>query len=193
MSAEENFKIFETFFDSLVKNTIELDLEFKVDTVKSLCHFQIVLDDQLLLDSDYQPGCYSFAKNIKVNKGPHILTLSMTGKTSHDTLIENGSIVKDKFIRFNKFYLNNYDLVNDYSLRKHFVYTDLITKQCKEVKLGFWSNAQLTINFDSPIEIFFNGHGQRVLHKSLEFRQKHEELLNSIKLEIIKNVDKLVK
>ena len=44
MSAEENFKIFETFFDSLIKDTIELDLEFEIDTVKSLCHFQMVLD-----------------------------------------------------------------------------------------------------------------------------------------------------
>lgn len=192
MSAEENFKDFQNFFDTIIKDTLDLDIEFEIET-ESLCHFQIIFDDQILINSEYHSGCYNFVKTLNLTKGFHSLTLLMDGKTSQDTLIKNGIIVKDKYIRIKKFYLNNYDLVNDYDLRKHFVYTNLISKKSEDVKLGFWSNAQLVINFEYPIEVFFNSLDQRELHKSLQFRQKQEEIVNNLRSEVIKNLDKLVK
>ncbi len=150
------FDHFDKFIEQLLPRTHRVCLDIEVGEINNpplnliidfngeeLFNQPVVKDRQI--EVDIPEGKY--------NK----LTLTVTGKGQHDTRVEDGKIVADKYIRLRKLMLANYNLTNDYEFfRENFEYYLTDTDQTTTATPGFWNNAELTLKWSNSFVNFYH-------------------------------------
>ncbi len=159
-NAQEAYKKFDQFFDDLCDtNSIAISLVVQASNNPNLLIKinNTVVHDMLLTSGDHTISVSCAAEETNT------LNISMYGKTVGDTVVQNGKIVKDKFITISELKINHFDLFNDVEMfYNKFVY---INEQGIEEKAkpGFWGNCILQLNFTNP---FIKWHSQNSLKNS---------------------------
>jgi hypothetical protein len=127
------------------------------------------------------------------SQGPQVLELCMTGKGPNDTLVENGNIVKDTFLKLKNLKINNYTLLDDYDF---FFNKAEYIRHADDAKMqpmtGFWDNASLKIVFDLPFDLWYNSVSTKnaAISESLKFRAAND--LDSLIKDLEQSLKKLI-
>lgn len=151
-SAMENF---DHFMLSLFNDTeTKLVIEVESSECNGPPEFEIALNHEVIFCQHVCSGFqkYDIALRCKDN---NILSLAMVNKQPTDTVVVDGNITQDKWLKVHKLEINGYDLVTNYDFfNKFFKYH---TKGVEQTPMpGFWSNSQLTLNFESPFALWYN-------------------------------------
>jgi hypothetical protein len=87
------------------------------------------------------------------------LRFGMSGKNSvQDTIVQDGKIVQDKFIKLVKFNIENFDLLKDYDFfYNKLQYFNHDQNQYTSVSEGFWFNSELIVEYQSPFIVWYTG------------------------------------
>lgn len=150
-------KLFKNFDQEIVdlcrEDEFNIDIDFEVDDYNGSPEMIIKLNDrEIFRGSEFNKGNHQISiKNPTV--GDHTkLEITMAGKGPRDTLMDNGTIVRDKFIKFNKLMINNYNMIDDPEFfRKYFRCTD-----GGETHLGLWGNRTMVLEFEGPFSFWYN-------------------------------------
>jgi hypothetical protein len=120
------------------------------------------------------------------------IEISMLGKQTGDTILENDNIVKDKFIMIDNLKINNYNITSDPDLfYNKFEYKNNDTNKIESVKSGFWSNSSLILKFSMPFTKWYQENSLRntVLSDQMKYLdskglvdQQYQKLIEKLKL-----------
>ena len=121
--------------------------------------FSVWLDDHVVVQSEIsgtEEQIISFER--RVDEGPHNLKIRLENKTNKDTVIENGSVVKDLMLNINDITIDDISLGNllwsaEYLLDKPQEYQGKTINHLDGcVNLGW--NGTYTLKFASPFYIW---------------------------------------
>lgn len=151
-SAMANFDHFMlSLFDNSATNLV-------VEVESSECNgppeFEISLNHQVIFCQKVPSGVHRYDIELMCNRA-NTLSLAMINKQPADTVVVDNIIVQDKWLKLHKLEINGYNLVTDYNFFNNFF--KYRTGDYEQSPMtGFWSNSQLTLNFDSPFAIWYN-------------------------------------
>jgi hypothetical protein len=159
-TAIEAFDNFDRLLDHLlIEKTFELGIEATVSTTNLPIRFCIAVNDLTVADQFLETGNYSDSIMIKTAQlGKQVsLEISLSGKGINDTVVDQqGKIIKDTFVVLDKLYINNFDILSDYDFfYNKFQYVNNDNNHCENVKMGFWSNSTLRLDFDLPFAFWY--------------------------------------
>lgn len=162
---------------------IELELE-----VSGSPDFRIEINGETVYDQIAEPLVtinYPYGSNLDID-----LNMWMYGKTDQDTIVEDGKIVKDKFVVIKRFVVNGFSLEKDYN----FYYGNLKyydkDNQLVNVEQGFWFNEhRLNLTFTKPFICWYLDHASEnntseliSYRNSISSNEVYESLFNNLKL-----------
>lgn len=191
-SAQEAFENFDKFLEVVIgPESFEINLTVDVDNYNSDPEFTVKLNDTIIYNDTLEQGEQSIGIKTVLDKPMNQLTFTMTGKNSGDTLVENGQIVRDKYIKLIDFKINNFDILKDVVLfHQKFWYT--VDQQADTVKPGFWNNnATLGLDFAKPFTVWYQQ--QSTSNTALADSLKYQNTTNhkEITAQVIENIKKL--
>lgn len=140
---------------------LELEITTSTITIDKLPGLEIFINDQSVYQNMFNDGTH----NIKIPninyKEKNKITLRFFNKGPTDTVVDNGNIVKDKFVKLDKFILSGIDIIKDPDyFHNEIVYTE--HKQIAKPKAGFWINeSTLTLEFTDPFLQDYNKKSDR--------------------------------
>ena len=152
--SEKLFKNFdETIVDLCREDELNIEIEFEVDDYNGSPEMIISVNDrEIYRGSEFSKGNHRISVAGPADGDKTKLEITMAGKGPTDTLVVDGTISRDKFIKFNKLIINNYNVIDDPEFfRKHFRYTD-----GGETYFGFWGNRTMVLEFDGPFSFWYN-------------------------------------
>lgn len=120
--------------------------------------FSIWLDDEQIVQDDLSPSNYNIKFEREVNEGSHSLKIRLENKTSKDTLVENGEIVKDMLLNIDDITIDDISLGTllwsaEYHLDSPQEYQGkTITQLNSCVNLGW--NGSYVLKFTSPFYVW---------------------------------------
>jgi hypothetical protein len=121
--------------------------------------FSIWLDDHVVTQSEIAgPAQQSMTFEHTIDEGPHTLKIRLENKTSADTIIENGNVVKDMLLNIDDIIIDDISLGNllwsaEYILDHPQEYKgQTITKLDNCVNLGW--NGTYVLEFTSPFYVW---------------------------------------
>ena len=148
---------FNNFWRGMItgKNNIDLELELEVST-KDTARFFITHNQQIVYDQNLSAGPHQIQMQLVCDQSNQ-LRMGMSGKDSvKDTVVLDGQIVQDKFIRLTKFNIDNFDLLRDYDFfYNKLQYFNHDQNQYTSVSDGFWFNSELVIDYYSPFILWY--------------------------------------
>lgn len=193
-NAEQIVNNFDSFFEFLIVEDILL---IELDVIASECkgnpHLIVKLNDTILYSNQLIEGRHSIKIETDV-KGllESSIEISMLGKHTNDTLLENGIIVKDKFIMIKNLIINNYNITSDPDLFFNiFEYKNNNTNKFESVKCGFWNNSSLILKFSMPFIKWYQENSKKNTELSDQIKytdykgpipQQYKELIKKLKL-----------
>lgn len=192
MSAINSYNKFEDFFVSLFENNILIELTVSVGVVNDPPVLVLQLDENKH-EHSLTDGEHELNFKFKLAAGKHKLSLGMRGKIAGETIVENGTIVKDKFIQILKLKINNYDIVNSYDFHKMFRYQVVNSSDESNINFGFWDNADLILDFESPFELFYNTHSNNNAELAGALRMRNSSVTDEARIKLYRSLDKLIK
>ena len=191
-SAQEAFENFNTFLAGVIgPESLAVDLKVDVDNYNSDPEITVKLNDKIIYTNTLGQGEHSISIRAVLDNPTNRLAFTMTGKNTGDTLVENGQIVRDKYIKLIDFKINNFDILKDVVLfYQKFWYT--VDQHADTVKPGFWNNnATLGVDFTRPFTLWYQQQStsNTVLADSLQYQNttNHKE----ITAQVIENIKKL--
>lgn len=153
--AEKIFDNFDQVISELCQEkNLEIILDIEVDDYNGSPELLITVNGNTVFEkTPFKKGNHTVSISTdSINQTKNKIEISMLGKKEHDTLIENGRIVRDKFIKINNLSINNYSINDDPDFfMQHFRYID-----GSEVHLGFWSNQTLTFEYEGAFSLWYN-------------------------------------
>lgn len=172
-SAGQALKNLEGFMETLVDNQLELGIDITSTEYNGCPEFYVIFNDQCLVRTQLGEGTHVFEFSLEsrqINK----LVLGMANKAVHDTLVEQGQVVRDKSLQINRLLVNKFDLVQDYSFfRKYFRYT--CNHQEQPALPGFWHNGELELEFLAPFVLWYNQRSEsnsqiadQIMHRTVD-------------------------
>lgn len=146
---------FDQFMLSLFENSVtSLVIEVEASESNGAPELQAKLNDKIIFCEQVPSGIHRY-KVVLACEYTNTLSLAMTNKQSSDTIVVNDIIVQDKWLKLHKLEINGYNLVTDYDFfNKFFKYQTADSQQAP--MSGFWSNAQLTLDFEAPFALWYN-------------------------------------
>lgn len=191
-SAEEAFDNFDSFLNNLVdRGPLHIDLTVEVDNYNSDPTLVIELNHCILYNQSLSKGIHHVDISTDDFSDSNQLKFSMLGKADNDTLMENNIILRDKFIKFVDFKINNFDILADLVLfQTQFWYT--VSNQPTHVSSGLWQkDSVLGLDFTMPFTLWYQQvtTKQTALPESLRF-QSHGDTAELSK-QLIENAKKL--
>lgn len=183
----------DAFIFELLVPELFLEIEYESDSVDDLTHFYIKFNDEIVSDVVLKNNTSNLILKLDPIIGKQILEISMSGKKSGSTVVENGVIVKDTFIKLLDLKINNYKLLTDYDFfRDNFEY--ILHKDNTKISpaAGFWEDATLKIVFDFPFDLWFNTTSTKnsVISDTLKLRTVSD--LNSLIKDLEQSLKKLI-
>ena len=196
MTPSEKFIIeFDSFIESLCDTKISIYIEVEANISKLPVYLEITCNSETLTKQQISQGkhCIDLEYDGK-NTTNCCIQISMQGKTSTDTVVHEGKIVKDTWIKIKKLKINNFLLSEDYDFfYKFFEYFNNDDEISEPVKMGFWKNSSLCLFFKTPFDLWYQGKTTKniQLHDNL----KHQEAtgLTAAKEKFIMSLDLLEK
>lgn len=178
-TAELNYLNIDEFIDNLVPNELQIEVEYQSDFVIDRPLISITLN-QIEIYSDKAKEHGQISLNVPVKFQKNYLSVSMTGKPNNGTIVENGKIIKDTFIKLLKLKINKYSLLDDFDfLHENFIYKHADGEN-DSVKDGFWTNSSLSFEFETPFELWYNSKSKKNVEKP--------KLLHSVGIDGIDNL-----
>ncbi len=121
--------------------------------------FSIWFDDHMVVASEISSeAIHPISFERTVDEGPHSLKIRLENKTDHDTVVENGQVVKDMLLNIDDISIDDISLGNllwtaEYILDKPQLYNDKTIDHLDNcVNLGW--NGTYVLNFTSPFYIW---------------------------------------
>ena len=124
------------------------------------------LNNNEILNSKYSTGLYTFNKQIHLQTNTNILTIQVTENTN-------------SLLHIKKFFINNYDLINDHDLfNTKFKYVNNNTNKEENVSSSFWTNASLILSFTTPFTLWYQENTTKnvVISESMAFCATDQDL-----------------
>lgn len=150
-AALENFDDFLISLFDDVDSTLLIEVESSESN--GAPNLVVTLNDHTLFCQEIAAGIHSYNMILPCQHN-NKLSLAMTNKMPFDTIVDNGVIVQDKWLKLHKLEINGYDLVTDYDFFNNFFKyrTDGLESS---PMTGFWHNSQLELIFDSPFALWY--------------------------------------
>ncbi len=177
------------FFDSLCSKKINIDLEYESDYVTNQPTICIFFNGvEVYSELCIAQGHISLA--LDANDKENELRLTMTGKLPGDTIVEDGIIVKDTYLKFSKLHINNYSMLVDYDFfYEKFIHVNEDASFAKAM-MGLWSNSSLMLRFHMPFDIWYNSISKKNCAVSDTLRHQDAEnidhLINTLEQSVTK-------
>jgi hypothetical protein len=188
-TAKWNYYKIDQFFDSLCSKKINIDLEYESDYVTNQPKICIFLNGvEVYSELCTAQGHISLA--LDANDKENELRLTMTGKLPGDTIVEDGIIVKDTYLKFSKLHINNYSMLVDYDFfYEKFIHVNEDASFAKAM-MGLWSNSSLMLRFHMPFDIWYNSISKKNCAVSDTLRHQDAEnidhLINTLEQSVTK-------
>ena len=194
-NAEQIINNFNSFFESLiVEDILLMELDVTSSECKGTPHITVKFNDKIVYSNQLLEGRHSIKIEADVTELlESSIEISMLGKQTGDTVLENGNIVKDKFIMIDNLKINNYNITSDPDLfYNKFEYKNNDTNKIESVKSGFWSNSSLILKFSMPFTKWYQENSLRntVLSDQMKYLdsnkglvdQQYQKLIEKLKL-----------
>lgn len=189
-TAKSTYCNVDQFLDSLCPTTINLELTYESDYVNNRPTISFWLNDKEIY-SELSISLGNVSLTIPIHDINNVLKITMSGKQQGDTLIKDGSIVKDTYIKFLQLNINKYSLLDDYD----FFYEKLCNLKedgtVDKAMAGLWSNSSLMLKFDMPFDIWYNSVSKKNCAVSDTLKHQEAENIESLISTLEKSVTKL--
>lgn len=153
-NAGEALENFDSFLLSLFDDTgTNLLIEVESSESNGAPDLIVTLNDQTIFCQEIAAGVHSYSIAMPCQRNNR-LSLAMTNKMPYDTVVDNGVIVQDKWLKLHKLEINGYDLVTDYDFFNNFFKYRTDGLESSPMP-GFWHNSQLELIFDSPFALWY--------------------------------------
>jgi hypothetical protein len=155
MTAQQAFENFDDFFHSVIDHTA---CTFELSVTSYECNgppgLKISFNNETLFEQHLSAGQHVLQFDLDI-KTKNQLTFGMFGKNLYDTKVVDNVIVADKSIVIDSLSLNNYNLLDDIEFYQTYFQhrSNLIIESAKH---GFWTNADLIFEFESPFVEWYN-------------------------------------
>ena len=154
-TAKLNYCTFEKFLDGLCSEKIHLELAYESDYVNNQPTISFWLNDIKVYSELCNPSGH-VSLTLPIKEKQNVIKITMSGKQPGDTLVDDGSIIKDTYVKFAKLHINKYSLLDDYD----FFYEKFVHLKddgtFDQAKIGLWSNSSLVLKFLMPFDIWYN-------------------------------------
>jgi hypothetical protein len=190
-SAKEIYEQFDDFIAQLIGKDLELQILIEVNAFDKPAQFYINFHGVDVFDKEFASGTYLIQLNLKQSLALQTLRFGMRNKEDNETIVDNGQIIKDKFIVLKQFKLNNYLLTDDYDfMYNKLQYVDTKNNVLEDVKFGFWKNCYIEMQFTSPFDLYYNNFSNlnQNFAESLKFRNNNYDITNTL-IESLKKLD----
>jgi hypothetical protein len=186
-SAIDNFDYFMlSLFDN---SATRLVIEVESSECNGPPEFEISLNHRVLFCQKVPAGIHRYDIELMCNL-TNTLSLAMINKQPTDTVVVDNIIVQDKWLKLHKLEINDYNLVTDYNFFNNFFKYG--TRDSEQAPMpGFWSNSQLTLNFDSPFAIWYNSCSKESGPHPLASRMAAESAISGIEEKVRKSLANL--
>ena len=192
--ARHYFYEFDEFYEKLTEEKqINLELETESSGVNGNPTLSLYINEENYYNEVMKDGRKTISISKKLDKRKKIkIDVCMQGKKNFDTIVHNGNIIKDKFVKINSFKINNYDLFEDYDFCKKYIkYTDK-NNISKEFTKGFWENSKMSLEIDLPFVNFYNSRTTKqinLLDSKLSVRELIKKFDLSKLIEILQSLE----
>jgi hypothetical protein len=193
-SGEQIFNEFDSFFDLLTQDkSLNIDLTVLSSECNGSPRLEIYVDDMLISSQLLSEGYHQIQLTHPVaDKDSAHIKISMSEKSSRDTKVVDGQIVKDKYILIERLLINNFDITTDFDLFYNKLRYTNNQGLDEPVKNGFWHNSNtLHIECSLPFVLWYNENTKKNINLSenLIFKddkdlaaQQYDNLVNKLHL-----------
>jgi hypothetical protein len=152
-SSELALQNIDEFLLDFLSEEIIVTVNYESSRVTEGSKFIIEFNNEKVLDKfiDIETNSFTFVRPKQIKNQ---LTIRMLGKKPFDTVVKDGIIIKDTYIKLENIFINRYELKQDF-LKKHAIYKDK-NNNIIEFMSGFWHDGCITLEFDWPFEFWFN-------------------------------------
>jgi hypothetical protein len=121
------------------------------------------------------------------------LELSMQNKRPNATIVNNGVIVKDTFVKLLGFKINNYDILGDIDFyQKILKYKSHRKNEYLVPMPGFWEDATINLEFDNPFDLWYNTTSTKNIVISDSLKHQTANDLDVLIKELEESIQKLI-
>ena len=192
-TAEKQYNQLDSFINSLISSDINLLIACESQTAVNSPSLLVKFNNTVVYDQQLTDGVHAIKLSLTSNSGTsQLLAISMYGKMSNDTIIENGVIVKDTSIKLSKLNINNYSLLDDYDFfNEYFSYVNGNEEE-QAPMTGFWSNSKLELSFDNPFDVWYNSISKKNVSISSMMRHRAANNIDELVADLEASLKKLV-
>lgn len=188
-SAKQTYQDIDKFLESLCSKKIDIDLLYESDYVNNQPTITIFLNEKEI-HTELCSSSNRIFLSVPTLHNENVLKITMTGKVQGGTLIENGSIIKDTYIKFLGLCINKYSLLDDYD----FFYKKFLHQKedgtFGKAMGGLWSNSSLILEFVMPFDIWYNNTSNKncVVSDTLKHREANnlQTLIDTLEKSVMK-------
>ena len=192
-TAEKQYNQLDSFINGLIPNDINLLIACESQTAVNSPCLLVKFNNNIVYDQQLTDGVHAIKLPLTpTTNTSQLLSISMYGKTSRDTIVENGEIVRDTTIKLLKLNINNYSLLDDYDFfNKCFVYVN--EHEVEQAPMtGFWSNSKLELSFDNPFDVWYNSISKKNVSISSMMRHRAANNIDELVADLEASLKKLV-
>ena len=147
----------DNFILALIPENLLIEIEYESDSVHNATTFCIQHNNKIVHDCFLKKETNFLKLNLMSDSKQHTLKMSMLNKKPDATIVDNGVIVKDTFVKLLRFKINNYDILGDIDFyQKIFKYKSHRKNEYLVPMSGFWEDATIILEFDNPFDVWYN-------------------------------------
>lgn len=147
---------FNEFAESLCDPMLNIRVDFDAQVTNKPIVFEIALDDLILSRQLIQTGSYQVVQQVQPKHAHrNHLCLTMRGKSPRDTVLDNGIIVADTYIKLKAFSINRFNLLTDYDFFAQEFRSVTADNFRQDPQQGFWNDSSLLLDFAMPFELWY--------------------------------------
>jgi len=180
-TAEKQYNQLDSFINRLIPNDINLLIACESQTAIHNPSLLVTFNNIVVYDQQLTDGVHAIKLSLTpTNETEQLLSISMYGKTTRDTIVENGEIVKDTSIKLSKLNINNYSLLDDYDFFNGY-FSYITEHEVEQAPMsGFWSNSTLELKFDNPFDLWYNSISKKNVLISNSMKHRTAQDLNGL-------------
>lgn len=157
LAEHQYYHNFDNFILGLMTENVLVELEYESDSVHKDTKFCIRYNNKTVHECFLKKETNSIKLNLVSDSKKQTLEMSMLNKRPDATIVDNGVIVKDTFVKLLGFKINNYDILGDINFYQNTLKYKSHQKNEYLVPMsGFWEDATITVEFDNPFDVWYN-------------------------------------